>query len=106
MKNNHILWILLTVVVILLIPLALTIVNPAAHINGGSGGGWDWSPLDFIFAFVLLSGAGVVYDLLARKAKKPSNRLWIGLVIGLIVLFIWAQAAVGAVSQVIDWILG
>lgn len=53
----------------------------------------DWSFGDFIIIGTLLFGSGSLFVLVARKTKK--NRLAIGIVFFLAVLYIWAELAVG-----------
>ena len=87
------------VVVILLIPLVLTFRNPNAHINGGEGGGWDWSPFDFIFMGILLYGGALVYELVARKIPNGTYRAAVGLAVLTALVFVWINAAVGIIGD-------
>src|SRR3989344_4748078 len=87
------------VVVILLIPLVLTYLNPNAHINGGEGGGWDWSPFDFVFMGILLCGAALTYELVARKMQSGAYRAAVGLAVLTGVLLVWVNAAVGIIGD-------
>src|SRR3989344_1915829 len=91
-------WVVL-VVVILLIPLVLTFRNPNAHINGGEGGGWDWSPFDFIFMGILLYGGALVYELVARKIPNGTYRAAVGLAVLTALVFVWINAAVGIIGD-------
>ena len=55
----------------------------------------QWSIFDFLIAGVLLFGLGLLLTYLINKIKDP--KIKIGIIIGLIVLFllIWAELAVG-----------
>jgi hypothetical protein len=78
----------------LLIPLALTIRD-----GNVKGVGWNWSPGDFVFAFVMIFGTGLAYQLVSRKAG--SNILYkvaMGLGLAGAFLLIWVNAAVGIIG--------
>lgn len=55
----------------------------------------DWGLEDFLFAGVLLIGAGLLLELVLWKVRTPRARLVLAGLIGLAVLTIWAEAAVG-----------
>ncbi len=79
----------------LLIPLALTIRD-----GNVPNVGWNWSPGDFIFAFVLIFGTGMAYQILLKKV--PGNWVYkaaagIALLTGF--ALIWINAAVGIVGE-------
>ena len=82
------------VVGILLIPLFLTIRD-----GGVEGVGWNWTFFDFVFMFTLLFGAGVVYELVARKMNHTAYRLGVGLAVLTAVLLLWVNAAVGLIGD-------
>ncbi len=54
----------------------------------------NWGPLDFVAAGVLIFGSCSMFVLAARKVDK---QYWpvIGIVLGLVVAYIWAELAVG-----------
>ena len=54
-----------------------------------------WDAQDFLFAAVLLIGAGLLLELLLWKARTPWVRLTLAGAVILAVLVIWAEAAVG-----------
>ena len=54
-----------------------------------------WGPEDFAFAALLLVAAGLLYELAAWKLLTARARWIAGAVIVLVVLVIWADAAVG-----------
>ena len=55
----------------------------------------DWSAMDFVIMGALLLGVGLMIDLILRKIRTRSARVY--LIIGLIVLFllVWVELAVG-----------
>jgi hypothetical protein len=66
--------------------------------------GWNWSPFDFVVMGTLLFVVGLAIDFTARKVTDPVNKV---LAIGAIVLAflaLWTEMAVGAVSQLLDFI--
>ena len=84
-QNKRLIGIILTVVFILCIPLvAMQFTNEV-----------DWNLPDFIMMGVLLSGTGLVCELITRKVRNLEYRLFI-IGTALFVLFlIWAELAVG-----------
>jgi hypothetical protein len=54
-----------------------------------------WDAADFVFAGVLLIGAGLIFELTAWRTKRLVWRLAIGGALIFVVLLIWAHAAVG-----------
>lgn len=53
-----------------------TLFNPNARIYGGSGGGWDWSPMTFVGPVaLLLLIVGLCIDLAVRKIAHPIVRI-------------------------------
>ncbi|NMC51595.1 hypothetical protein GYA54_02610 [Candidatus Kuenenbacteria bacterium] len=77
-KNKRIIYFAIGTGLILLIPLVLTLINPNATINGGQGGGWDWSLGDFIMVGVFLFGSGIAYELISRRSSDifPIKQAW------------------------------
>jgi len=55
----------------------------------------DWGAEDFLFAGVLLVGAGLLLELVLWKTRTPLVRLMLAAAVVLAVLLIWAEAAVG-----------
>ena len=86
---------------ILMIPLVMTYVDR----NLVAGDGWRWSPLDFAVMGALLFGAGLAYELLARKLPQP-RKVLLGAAILAVVLLVWAELAVDGVSQLLDGVFG
>ncbi len=89
MLSSNYLRILLIVGAILLIPLFGNL-----FING-----WNWSPMGFVFAGVLLYITGLVIDFVRRKIANPTNRIIAIILIVLAFLAFWSELAVDAVSQ-------
>ena len=82
---------------ILLVPLTLTLLNQHTPV----GVGWHWSPMDFVVMGVLLFGAGLSYEFIARKLGSKTHKVALGVIILGVVLAIWSELAVGAISQVV-----
>lgn len=75
---------------LLLLGFLPTLFNPNAHIYGGSGGGWDWSPWVFVGPMAgLLFVAGLLIDISARNIKNPPLRIIFIATILLLVAMIW-----------------
>lgn len=93
-------------IIILLIPLILTLLNPDSSINGGKGGGWDWSLLDFLVMGGLIFCAGLALDFVSRLFTQPEHRViaYFFIVIGL--LIIWIELAADGVSKFFKMIFG
>ncbi len=91
--QNNVARIALGTIGILLIPLTLTLLNPGAHVNGGTGGGWDWSPSDFILMGAMIFGTGLLLSHTLRNGGK--NRFIIAGVIVFLFLWLWVELAVG-----------
>lgn len=77
--------IILVTALILLVPLGAMLFTDAVR--------WDW--FDFLVAGTLLTGTGLLYQWAARKLPAPRQRVAIGLVLGLVLLIVWAELAVG-----------
>lgn len=91
-KNNAV-RIGLGTLALLIIPLVLTLLNPTAHLNGGMGGGWDWSPSDFVIMGAMIFGVGLLLDWTLRRGGK--HRFIAAGVILFLFLWLWAELAVG-----------
>jgi hypothetical protein len=61
--------------------------------------GWNWGPLDFVFAFGLLFGTCAAYDIVSRKGGTLTYRLAVGLALLAGFLLFWINAAVGIIGD-------
>jgi hypothetical protein len=73
--------------------------------SGVDGEGWHWTLSDFVVMGVLLFVAGFAYEFLASKVHTVESRIAVGLAVGIVLLAVWAQLAVGAVSQFVHLLL-
>ena len=84
-QNRNILLIAIATGLVLLVPLiAMQFSDDVV---------WSW--FDFVVAGVLLFGAGLAFELLARRAGSTATRVLIGAGCMAVLLFVWAQLAVG-----------
>jgi hypothetical protein len=89
MQNRVFLWLAIAVGIVLLIPLiAMQFTNEV-----------DWGPEDFIVIGVLLFGTGSLFVLTARKVRETSQRLALGIVLAVALLYVWAELAVGVFTD-------
>lgn len=58
----------------------------------------NWGAGDFIIAGGLLMGTGFLYELVANRLPKRTYRVAVGVTLGLILLAVWAELAVGILS--------
>lgn len=85
MKNERLIIIQSAVGILLLIPLiAMQFTNEV-----------DWDIFDFIIMGVLLSGTGLLCELVMRKVNGTLNRIIICGAVLLVFFLIWAELAVG-----------
>jgi hypothetical protein len=84
-QNKRLFGILLTVAIILSIPLVAMQFTSEV----------DWSIGDFVIMGILLTGTGLMCELVIRKVKRPENRYIIILAILALLFLIWAELAVG-----------
>ncbi len=88
MKNKGLIIILSAVVILLLIPfIAMQFTNEV-----------DWKILDFVIMGVLLTGTGLLCELVIRKVNSVKNRIIICGVILFVFFLIWAELAVGIIG--------
>jgi hypothetical protein len=81
---------------VFLIPLGLLLV-PLAAMQFSSE--VQWSAFDFVAAYVLLSGAGLAYKMVTRRASTLPYRLAAALGVGTALLLTWANLAVGVIGS-------
>ena len=85
LENKRLTGILLTVAIILSIPLiAMQFTSEV-----------DWDLRDFVIMGILLTGTGLLCELVMRKVKTFGGRLLIIAAILLALFLIWAELAVG-----------
>lgn len=60
---------------------------------------WNWDLLDFIFAGTLLFGAGLTYELVAKKGGTIAYRAACGAAIVTALVLVWVNAAVGIIGE-------
>ena len=58
-----------------------------------------WTLSDFVFAGVVLFGAGLTYVLIARKWDNTAYRLAVGVAVAAGFLLVWVNAAVGLIGS-------
>lgn len=84
-QNKRLIAIVIIVAVILLIPLiAMQFTDQV-----------KWTFIDFVGAGVLLSGAGLMFDLVIRKVKKIRLRIAICVALIVALFLVWVELAVG-----------
>jgi hypothetical protein len=59
----------------------------------------NWTGSDFVFAGVVLFGAGLAFILIARKWNNTTYRLAVGVAVVAGFLLVWANAAVGLIGS-------
>ena len=75
--------------IILLIPLVLTLL-----------GKWQWhQPVFYVPAYVLLFGASLTYDLVAKKMESKAYRFAVGLAVGTAFIVSWVNLVRVSESQ-------
>ena len=58
-----------------------------------------WTRSDFVIAGVLLFGSALVYELATRKMSNAKNRVAVGIVVAAVLLWLWAELAVGVFTN-------
>jgi len=87
-RNTVFLWIAIATGLILLIPLiAMQFTNEV-----------NWEPADFLVMGCLLIGAGSLFVLVSRRLPG-SRRVVIGVAIAAAFLYVWAELAVGILTN-------
>ena len=85
MLGNHRIRIALIAALLLLVPLIGNFASDEVN----------WSASDFLIAFVLLYGMGLIVHILWNRLRNHKARYW--MIAGIILLFLllWAELAVG-----------
>jgi hypothetical protein len=60
---------------------------------------WNWGLFDFVFAATLLFGAGLTYELVAKKGGTAAYRAAVGLSVATALILVWVNAAVGIIGD-------
>jgi hypothetical protein len=55
----------------------------------------NWTLFDFMVAGGLLLGACLAFEFLARRVATRTHRIVVGIAIGMILLLVWVELAVG-----------
>lgn len=85
MKNKRLIIILSIVAVLILIPfIAMQFTNEV-----------KWDGNDFLIAGILLTGTGLVCELILRKVTKRANRVVLCLAAVFVLVLVWMELAVG-----------
>lgn len=89
MHSKHFLRPAIVTVLILLVPLVAMLLTDEV----------DWGFFDFVFMGILLFGAGLTYELMARKVHSVTYRTAVGIAVVAFVLLVWINAAVGIIGD-------
>jgi hypothetical protein len=55
----------------------------------------NWSIMDFVIAFIMLFGTGLLIEFILRKVNKIHIKVALIMITTILFLLIWAQLAVG-----------
>jgi len=58
-----------------------------------------WDPADFVAAGILLFGAGLTYEFIAKKAGSFAYRAAVGVAVAAALLLVWMNLAVGIIGN-------
>jgi hypothetical protein len=61
--------------------------------------GWAWNPGDFVVAWVFMSGVGLAYTLVTRKAVNRAYRVATGVALAAGLILLWINGAVGLIGS-------
>lgn len=78
--------------------VALILAIPATMMLFGAGG-WNWSLSDFAVLGTVLFGAGLAYELLARRSGNTAYQAAFGIGLAGAVLLFWVNGAVGLIGD-------
>jgi hypothetical protein len=59
---------------------------------------WDWKLFDFSIMSSLLIGSGLIFEFIRSRLTNTTHRIIAGIVILGLVLFTWAELAVGVIG--------
>jgi hypothetical protein len=60
---------------------------------------WNWDLFDFVFAGTLLFGAGITYELVAKRGGTTAYRAAVGVAVATALVLVWVNAAVGIIGD-------
>lgn len=89
MNNQNIIRIMLGTVLLLLVPLSANLMSDD----------FDWTLFDFIFAYILLTGSALAYELVAKRFKDGAYRAGVGIAVLAVLLLMWVNGAVGIIGD-------
>jgi len=89
MRLKVVLGILLAVVCLVLVPLVA--MQFSDHVV--------WERGDFIVAFVLLAGTGLVFEFAASRVRDSAYQTAVGIALGAALLLVWVNLAVGMIGN-------
>jgi len=89
MKTKNILRLALATACVLLVPLAAMQFTDEVV----------WTPSDFVVAGVLLFGAGLTYELVAKRTGNTAYRVAVGLAVATSLILVWMNLAVGIIGS-------
>ncbi|MAP81086.1 MAG: hypothetical protein CL526_08350 [Aequorivita sp.] len=59
----------------------------------------NWAFTDFLVAFILIFGTGVIINLTLRKIKNPKLRILLVSLVVFLLFLLWAELAVGVFNS-------
>ena len=89
MKNKNIIRIMLGAALFLLVPLSANLMSDE----------FNWTLFDLIFVYILLTGSGLTYELVARRFKDNAYRAGVGVAVLTVLLLVWVNGAVGIIGD-------
>jgi hypothetical protein len=60
---------------------------------------WNWDLFDFAFAGTVLFGAGLAYELVAKRGGTAAYRAAVGVAVATALVLVWVNAAVGIIGD-------
>lgn len=95
-RNKNILFIAIATALILTVPfLAMQLNWQVLDPGSSTENGVNWTASDFILAGTLLFGTGLAFEIFSRKVKNVWHRIAIGILLAVILLYLWAELSVG-----------
>ncbi|NNE08814.1 MAG: hypothetical protein HKN20_09680 [Gemmatimonadetes bacterium] len=59
----------------------------------------NWDAADFVIAGVMVFGAGLTYELIARKGSSAAYRVAVGIAVATALILVWMNLAVGLIGS-------